>query len=302
MRAALSLAKPNQTRKYAHGSALLALLAIAWSFPAGATASEQNGKEEFDPFSRLSQKDWVTPDKFEKSPPHLPDKESQTAAPSLPSPQPPETIDKQSSSDPAFQQPSEPNRSSEQFGLEVSSTAENIKLPIPLPPANANGPVKRYEPGWIEPAAMARRQAFIESGKGWSPYRATQQPSLRLSYLPGRIPALLQPENKAPANSASENTSQTGKNAKSAAAQTPATTKTDPQSPDLESWTKAIKDYKAKQMEAIQSDRQTLEALQNAIKDLGLQKELNFDSSLLLSPVKQETPPQNAKDGAKSTQ
>lgn len=39
---------------------------------------------------------------------------------------------------------------------------------------------------------------------------------------------------------------------------------------------KAVDDYKKKQLEAIQSDRQTLQALQAAISDLGLQKELNF--------------------------
>ncbi len=38
----------------------------------------------------------------------------------------------------------------------------------------------------------------------------------------------------------------------------------------------AVDSYKKKQLEAIQSDRQTLQALQSAIADLGLQKQLNF--------------------------
>lgn len=38
----------------------------------------------------------------------------------------------------------------------------------------------------------------------------------------------------------------------------------------------AIDTYKKKQLEAIQSDRKTLEALQSAIAELGLQKQLNF--------------------------
>jgi hypothetical protein len=38
----------------------------------------------------------------------------------------------------------------------------------------------------------------------------------------------------------------------------------------------AIDAYKKQQLQAIQSDRQTLKALQDAIKQLGLQKELNF--------------------------
>jgi hypothetical protein len=47
----------------------------------------------------------------------------------------------------------------------------------------------------------------------------------------------------------------------------------------------AIDAYKKKQLEAIQSDRQTLQALQSAIIELGLQKELNFMAGAAQSPT-----------------
>ncbi|MBV8061187.1 MAG: hypothetical protein JO126_03250 [Alphaproteobacteria bacterium] len=46
--------------------------------------------------------------------------------------------------------------------------------------------------------------------------------------------------------------------------------------PDAQAVCAAIDSYKKKQVEALQSDRQTLLALQSAIADLGLQKQLNF--------------------------
>jgi hypothetical protein len=46
----------------------------------------------------------------------------------------------------------------------------------------------------------------------------------------------------------------------------------------------AIDAYKKKQLEAIQSDRQTLQALQAAIVDLGLQKQLDFMTGAKQSP------------------
>jgi len=47
----------------------------------------------------------------------------------------------------------------------------------------------------------------------------------------------------------------------------------------------AIDAYKKKQLEAIQSDRKTLQALQSAIADLGLQKQLNFMAGAQQSPT-----------------
>jgi len=52
--------------------------------------------------------------------------------------------------------------------------------------------------------------------------------------------------------------------------------KTDPAAADFEAWSRAIEAYKKRQLAAIQSDRQTLAALQAAISDLGLQKQLDF--------------------------
>ncbi|MFY9287669.1 MAG: hypothetical protein WAO98_04115 [Alphaproteobacteria bacterium] len=50
----------------------------------------------------------------------------------------------------------------------------------------------------------------------------------------------------------------------------------DKQKNDYAAWIASIDAYKKRQLEALQSDRQTLSALQAAIAELGLQKELNF--------------------------
>jgi hypothetical protein len=47
----------------------------------------------------------------------------------------------------------------------------------------------------------------------------------------------------------------------------------------------AIDSYKKRQLEAIQSDRQTLQALQAAIAELGLQKQLDFMTGGLQTPI-----------------
>ena len=47
----------------------------------------------------------------------------------------------------------------------------------------------------------------------------------------------------------------------------------------------AVDMYKKKQLEDIQSDRQTLQALQAAISDLGLQKQLNFMTEVRQTPI-----------------
>lgn len=60
----------------------------------------------------------------------------------------------------------------------------------------------------------------------------------------------------------------------------------------------AIDAYKKQQLEAIQSDRQTLKALQNAITALGLQKQLSFmtgdNSALTNAPMASDAPPANS--------
>lgn len=285
------------TRHRIRAMAIICAANILLFHGANAKSPSQNEKEPLDPFSQLSQKNWVSPDKYEKQ---APPPEPETPEPSTISAQPKaptnsESTNKATSSGQQSQPnpPADQNPQQEKFGLEISSTAENAKLPIPLPPDSVNGGQnKRYEPGWMESAATARRQAFIESAKGWAPYKATPSTSLRLSYLPGKVPPITQPNSQPPATPAQPEKKPAKSDARNPGA-------ADAKAPDLETWTKAIKDYKTKQMEAIQSDRQTLEALQAAIKELGLQKELNFDSSLQLSPVKQETPSSDKKDGAK---
>jgi hypothetical protein len=60
--------------------------------------------------------------------------------------------------------------------------------------------------------------------------------------------------------------------------------------------TAALDAYKKKEIEAIQSDRQTLQALQSAIADLGLQKQLDFLAGAQQSPTL--AAPQQQKSGA----
>lgn len=281
--------KPGQPLCAMPATAAVLAITIGLSIVSQVTSARE-GKESFDPFSQLSQRNWVSPDKFEKT---MPPPQEPESPPNDPAMQKPVTVGNDApGQSPPSTQPEQTPPQKVGYGMEINSTAENMKLPVPMPPAKTGEqPPRRYEPGWMESAAIARRQAFAESSKGWSPYgSSTPAPSsLRLSYLPGKIPPLTPPSN-VPAPPAQP--------AKSAKPNARAPDNAEAQAPDLETWTKAIKDYKTKQMEAIQSDRQTLEALQNAIKELGLQQELNFDSSLLLSPTKQETPPSISKDGA----
>lgn len=93
----------------------------------------------------------------------------------------------------------------------------------------------------------------------------TKKVSVRMTYLPDarQIPAPGQET--------------VHKQNRSAAAKTIPTPVEEPKKPEADlAACAAVDAYKKKQLEAIESDRQTLKALQSAISDLGLQKELSF--------------------------
>ncbi len=65
-----------------------------------------------------------------------------------------------------------------------------------------------------------------------------------------------------------------------------------PQKPDPEAYA-AFSAYKKKQLEALESDRQTLQALQEAIHDLGLSQKLSFSGGNITAGKNADSPKQS---------
>ncbi len=133
------------------------------------------------------------------------------------------------------------------FEIDVGSTLDDTRAWTDA--TDGTPELNLKEQNWQDAVDAARRQA--KNGGTW----ADNAPlSVRMALLPAFSYTPVPPEKKK--------------------LQTPVPQKKE--SPPDQAACDAINAYKKRQLEALQSDRQTLEALQNAIAKLGLQKELNF--------------------------
>ncbi len=148
------------------------------------------------------------------------------------------------------------------YNVQVNST-EDEKPPIAqITHIDTQPTVSIPERNWQAPKDAIRRsgQQDVEGGDGDN----ERQPlNIRMSFLPNsKITPVPSPEYKS---------NHGRKLAAAVAAAAP-----EPEKKAEVAACAAIDAYKKKQLEAIESDRQTLTALQKAISQMGLQKELNF--------------------------
>jgi hypothetical protein len=172
------------------------------------------------------------------------------------------------------------------FNIEVDSTEDNETASPPAQIINKNdgkSELHLQEQNWQAAAEIARQRAdeknHVNNDNGHAPL------AVRMSFLPNpKVVPIPSPERKTRPRLVEI----------PAAAPKPAEPVKAQQSP---AECAAIDSYKKKQLEALQSDRQTLKALQSAITDLGLQKQLDFMTGAQQSPVS-VTPSQAQPAGA----
>jgi hypothetical protein len=161
------------------------------------------------------------------------------------------------------------------YGLQVNSTLDqNVPTaPAQIVTTNADAPDMRLQDqNWQNAADVARKNAKENSNDENSDQRLPLD--VRMTFLPDpKIIPATQAQHK-PRPQITE---------------LPSTPKPAPVNAQAQqavaACTAALDAYKKKEIEAIQSDRKTLQALQTAIADLGLQKELNFIAGAQQSPT-----------------
>jgi hypothetical protein len=167
------------------------------------------------------------------------------------------------------------------YGLKVSSTLDNNNPTAPaqiVSTDNGASDMHLQEQNWQNATEAARPHAGEEKEDADSNQRLPLD--VRMTFLPN--PKIIQ-------------ATQSQHKPRAHIAELPSTPKPAPTNAQAQqavvACTAALDAYKKKEIEAIKSDRQTLQALQSAIADLGLQKELNFiagaqQSSTLSAPQK----------------
>lgn len=146
------------------------------------------------------------------------------------------------------------------FNLQVESTAENKTAAPPaqiVQTSDGASDLQLQARNWQEATEIARARSDRAS--------AVRDPEhspldVRMSFLPNPKVVPVGPDEKKP---------------RTHYLAMPATQKP-PEEAKTAAECAAVDTYKKKQLEAIQSDRETLQALQSAIADLGLQKQLSF--------------------------
>ena len=154
------------------------------------------------------------------------------------------------------------------YGIQVNSTAEDSAAPAAQIVENSDGTDDLHfqKQNWQDAAEVARKRA--DEANGLTSAENESAPlDVRMSYLPN---TQIKPE---PGPGRPPRQHYTGVIAKTKKAERHVDETAKQQTP---AECAAVDLYKKKQLEAIQSDRQTLQALQSAISDLGLQKELDF--------------------------
>jgi hypothetical protein len=154
------------------------------------------------------------------------------------------------------------------FNVQIESTSDEKQTPAPkIVNMDSNPELHLQTQNWLNATEAARDAERIKAGK----ITEENHPPLnvRMSFLPDRkITPIPDAERKTthgrePAETAAAPRAPSLKDLKALPA-------------DLAACVAAIDSYKKKQLDAIQSDRQTLAALQEAIAQLGLQKQLGF--------------------------
>lgn len=146
------------------------------------------------------------------------------------------------------------------FSLQVNSTANMTEATTPAQIVNKDdGTTELHlrDINWQDAAEIARQRADEANGLNLDAERIPLD--VRMTYLPNPkiAPFFAEKKKKGP---------------RLVTIPTPKVASTAPQPSDAA----ALDLFKKRRLEAIQSDRQTLEALQSAIKELGLQEQLNF--------------------------
>lgn len=151
------------------------------------------------------------------------------------------------------------------FNVQIDSTSDekSVEAASPQPVLNTQTgttALHLQEQNWQEAAEAARVRA--DHARSANAENDSQPLNVRMSYLPNlKITAKEKPVR--PPHSVFSQLPSTPKPPQAEPAKTPAECS-------------AIDTYRKKQLEAIESDRKTLQALQSAISELGLQKQLNF--------------------------
>lgn len=155
------------------------------------------------------------------------------------------------------------------FDIRVDSTSDNnASQPAQIVrTGDGQSDLHLQEQNWQDAAEAARQRADEKNGVNADVERLPLD--VRMSFLPNpKITPVPSPERKP----------------RPRLAEVPSLPKPAPEAPQTAECA-AVDAYKKKQLEAIQSDRQTLQALQSAITDLGLQKQLNFMAGAQQSPA-----------------
>jgi hypothetical protein len=139
------------------------------------------------------------------------------------------------------------------FDVRVGTTEDDVKPGARLADIDTTPTLQLPKQNWLDAAQAAKEQA---SGKG--DFQQNVPFDVRMSFLPGLSAPHKHASPHAPVVASAPPIVEPPKSAADAAA------------------CAAIDAYKKKQLAAIQSDRATLTALQTAISQLGLQKELGF--------------------------
>ena len=165
------------------------------------------------------------------------------------------------------------------FAVHVNSTDDDY---VP-PPASAGGKpiapdIHLSEKKWADPVVTAHSRKADDSEDN-TPL------NVRMSFLPNqKITPIPSPEHPSALELGRAELLKKGVVKKKDPKQPPAPT------PEDAAACAALEAYKKQQLDAIQGDRQTLQALQDAIKSLGLQKQLGFiagSESALSTPMPQ---------------
>ena len=150
------------------------------------------------------------------------------------------------------------------FSVQVNTTEDEHVAPPPIVDANAQPDIHLSDKDWQAPASVT--SAANISGDDDAP----QPLAVRLSYLPdSKITPTPSPEHETAEHQARV-AMEKGLKVQHQVAQE------EKKKPEV---CAAIDAYKKQQLNAIQSDRETLKALQDAIASLGLQKQLGFMTS-----------------------
>jgi hypothetical protein len=157
------------------------------------------------------------------------------------------------------------------FEVKVDTTEDQHWRPAPVISHMDSAPEMDVQGEWQDAAKTARQKRdknqMLEGEDGKATY------DVRLSYLPARSMPIPKPAKQIAKKTPELPQTKIPDTATAAAAQKPK----EPEKPKVDAAAcAAIEAYKQHQLQAIESDRQTLKALQNAISQLGLNKQLDF--------------------------